>query len=145
MQRLRSDVPPNGQRPVVGVLDSQEVVMSAALVRVMAFRQEQERPLRGLGVFLRRVAAQPLEALPVNRLFGLLLALLAARLQPDARSCMCSVITPMRAAVASMRRRITCLRSPLALRSSLLACFITRSQCATALASVSVPSCSRPR
>src|SRR5271157_6292807 len=34
---------------------------------------------------------------------------------------MCSVITPMRVAVASMRRRITSRRSPLALRSSLLA------------------------
>ena len=32
---------------------------------------------------------------------------------------MCSVITLMRAAVASMRRRITCRLSPLALRSSL--------------------------
>ena len=45
---------------------------------------------------------------------------------------MCSAITLMRSAVASMRRRITCRLSPLALRSSLLACFITRSQCARA-------------
>jgi len=36
--------------------------MSAALVRVMAFRQEQERELRGADVLFRRVAAQPLEA-----------------------------------------------------------------------------------
>ena len=54
---LRGDAPPNGKCPVIGVLDPQEVVMTAALVGVMAFRQEQERPLRGLGVFFRRVAA----------------------------------------------------------------------------------------
>jgi hypothetical protein len=46
--------------------------MSASLVRMMALRQEQKRALRGPGVFFRRMAAQPLEALPVERLFGLL-------------------------------------------------------------------------
>ena len=54
---LRGDAPPNGQRPVIGVLESQEAVMTAALVWVMAFCQEEERPLRGLGVFLRGLAA----------------------------------------------------------------------------------------
>ena len=49
--------------------------MSAALVRMMAFRQEQERALGDLGVLFRRVAAQPLKALPVERFFGLLLML----------------------------------------------------------------------
>jgi len=33
---------PNGQRPVIGVLDSHEGVMVAALVGVVAFRQEEE-------------------------------------------------------------------------------------------------------
>ena len=56
--------------------------MVAALVGVVAFRQEQERPLRYLGVLFRRVAAQPLEALPVDRLFGLLLALAALGFNP---------------------------------------------------------------
>ena len=51
--------------------------MAAALVGMMAFRQEEERPLRGLGVFVRGVAAKLLKALPVNRFFGLLFAFLA--------------------------------------------------------------------
>ena len=54
---LRGGAPPNGKRPVVGFLDAQEVVMTAALVRVMAFRQEQERALRGPGDLFRRMAA----------------------------------------------------------------------------------------
>src|SRR5262249_22708601 len=69
--------PPRGKRTVVGVLDAQEAVVTAALIGVMALRQEQEGPLRGPGVFFRRVAAQPLEVLPVKRLFCLLLAFAA--------------------------------------------------------------------
>jgi hypothetical protein len=46
--------------------------MSAALVRMMAFHQEQKLALRGPGGFFGRMAAQPLEALPVGRLSGLL-------------------------------------------------------------------------
>ncbi len=83
---LRGGTPPSGKCPVVGILDPHEVVMGAALVGVVAFRQEQERPLRGPGVFFRRVAAQPLEALPVKRLFVLLLALLRSA-SARARSC----------------------------------------------------------
>jgi hypothetical protein len=49
--------------------------MSAALIQMMAFREEQERALGDLGVLFHRMAAQPLEALPVGRLFGLLLML----------------------------------------------------------------------
>lgn len=56
--------------------------MTAALVWVMALRQEQEGPLRGLGVFLRWVAAQLLEALPVGLFFRLLLPLPAFSLSP---------------------------------------------------------------
>src|SRR5271157_6209558 len=41
----------------------------------MAFRQEQERALRRAGVLFRRVAAQLLEALSGDRLFGLVLTL----------------------------------------------------------------------
>ena len=57
MRELRGDKPPSSERPVIGILDFQEGVMVAALVGVVAFRQEQERPLRGLGVFLRGVYA----------------------------------------------------------------------------------------
>jgi hypothetical protein len=41
----------------------------------MTLRQEQERRLRSFGVFSRRASPQPLEALPVDRLFGLLILL----------------------------------------------------------------------
>ncbi len=44
----------------------------------MTLRQEQERRLRSFGVFSRRVSPQPLEALPVDRLFGLLILHLPA-------------------------------------------------------------------
>src|SRR5271157_5523031 len=74
---------PKGQRPVIGVLDSVEVVMTAALVGVVAFRQEKERPLCDLRVFFGGVAAQPLKALPVESLFGLLLAIPALSFNPS--------------------------------------------------------------
>jgi hypothetical protein len=48
--------------------------VSAALVGVMALRQEQEPPLCVSGVFFCRVAAKPLEALPVHCFLGLLFA-----------------------------------------------------------------------
>jgi hypothetical protein len=61
--------------------------MVAALVGMVAFRQEKERPLRGLGVFLRGVVAQPLKALPIERLFGLLLAIPALVFNPSEAAC----------------------------------------------------------
>jgi len=79
----RGDAPPDRKRPVVGVLEANEVVVVAALIRVMALRQEQERTLRGPGVFFCRVVAKPLEALPVERLFGLLLPLAAFGFDPS--------------------------------------------------------------
>ncbi len=51
--------------------------MTVALIRVMALRQEQERTPRGPGVLFCRMAAQPLEALLANRLFGLNCALVS--------------------------------------------------------------------
>jgi hypothetical protein len=74
---------PGGERPVVGVLEAQEVVVGAALVGVMALRQEKESTLRGPGVLFRPMVAQPLEALPVEPLFRLLLTLPAFGLSPS--------------------------------------------------------------
>jgi hypothetical protein len=42
---LRGDAPPNGKRPIIGILDSEEGVISAALVGVMAFCLIRYRPL----------------------------------------------------------------------------------------------------
>jgi hypothetical protein len=49
--------------------------MTAARIRVMAFGQEQESTLSGLRILFRWVTPQTLEALPVQRFLGLLLAL----------------------------------------------------------------------
>lgn len=74
VRALRRKFLPRSERAVVGVLDAHEVVMRATDIRMMPFRQEEERASRGRGVFLRRLTAQSLEALPVKRLFSLLLA-----------------------------------------------------------------------
>ena len=50
--------------------------MTAARVRVMAFRQEQEGPPCRLRILFRRVAPQSMETVPVGRLLGLLLSFL---------------------------------------------------------------------
>ncbi len=73
---LRGGVPKGSHCPVVGVVETQEALVRAALVGLMALGQEVERPLRGPGVFFRWLVAQPLEALPVQYLLGLLPALL---------------------------------------------------------------------
>jgi hypothetical protein len=74
-EALRSNLPPNDKRPVVGLLDTQETVVTATLVGVMAFGQEEESTLRGPGVFFRRVSPEMLETLPVERFFRSQLAL----------------------------------------------------------------------
>jgi hypothetical protein len=61
---LRGGVPKGSHCPVVGVLETQEALVRAAQVGLMAPGQEVERPLRGPGVFFRWLVAQPLEALP---------------------------------------------------------------------------------
>jgi len=73
---LHGGVPKGSHRPVVGVVETQEALVRAALVGLMALGQDVERPLRGPGVFFRWLVAQPLEALPVQYLLGLLPALL---------------------------------------------------------------------
>jgi hypothetical protein len=65
------------RRPaVVGVLQTQEALLRAALVGLMTLGQEVERPLRGPGVSFSWLVARSLEALPVQFLFGLLPPLL---------------------------------------------------------------------
>src|SRR5271170_564331 len=56
--------------------------MRAALVGVMAFRQEQKCSFRRLGVLFRRVPAQLEKGLPVHPLLGLLLPFLALGFNP---------------------------------------------------------------
>ena len=51
--------------------------MFASLVRVVPFRQDQECPHRRPGIFLARLAAQPLDGLPMIRFLRLLLPLLS--------------------------------------------------------------------
>jgi len=53
---LRVDLLPNSQCPIVGILETQEILVRAVLVRVMPLGQKQERPPRGHGVFICRVA-----------------------------------------------------------------------------------------
>ena len=67
---LRGGVPKGSHCPVVGVLETQEALVRAALVGLMALGQEVERSFRGPGVFFRWLVAQPREALPVQYLLG---------------------------------------------------------------------------
>ena len=73
---LRGGVPKGSHCPVVGVLETQEVLVRAALVGLVALGQEVEGPLHGPAVFFGWLVAQPLEALPVRYLLGLLPAIL---------------------------------------------------------------------
>jgi len=80
LNTLRGSVPKGSYSPVVGVLETQEALVRAALVGPMELGQEVERSLRGAGVSFPLLAAQPLETLKVQYRFGPLPALLPFRL-----------------------------------------------------------------
>lgn len=80
---LRGRASPHGKCTVVGGLKAEEAGVRSTLVGMMAFRQKKERTLCGPGVFFRGLAAQPLEALPVDELFRLLLSLSAFGFSPS--------------------------------------------------------------
>ena len=62
----RGGVPKCSHCAIVGTFETQEALVRATLVGMIALGQEVECPLRGPGVFFGWLAAQPLEALPVQ-------------------------------------------------------------------------------
>jgi hypothetical protein len=113
--------------------------MTPALIRVMALRQEEEGSLCGPGVFFCRVAAQLLEALPVDFFFCLLLTLPAFGLSPS----------PQLNVIVDDADASGCRFDPAAKHLPALApCFpyfFLRPRYDLFPMRVSVPSCSRPR
>jgi hypothetical protein len=92
-------VPPSGYCSVVRGFEPNKLIVTAALVGLMTFRQEQERALCTPGVLFSRVSAQMVKGLPVTPLFGLLLTLPTLGLGPGqavdvlldgANACRCS-------------------------------------------------------
>ncbi|MDR3633538.1 MAG: hypothetical protein P4L84_06860 [Isosphaeraceae bacterium] len=65
---------PFGICPVVGIFQPQEIVRAAAQVRVIAIGEQQKGPLRGLGMFIAELAAKPVDRVPMQCLFSLLVA-----------------------------------------------------------------------